>query len=399
VRTVTLSPNQVNLPAGSLWAKMPLIGAAVGIGGLGLSVVLGGGDHAQLFSSYLVAYLYFLSLGLGGLFFVLIQHLTRAGWSVVVRRLGENVAMVLPLFAVLFIPIALGLHDLFHWSHAEAMATDPILAGKSGFLNARAFYSRAVIYFVVWSGLSWWFWSQSRRQDETGAVSITRRLQALSAPGMIAFAVTLTFASFDWIMSLDPHWFSTIFGVYFFSGSTVGIFALLILLALGLQRSGALEGVVTVEHYHDLGKLLFGFVVFWAYIAFSQFMLIWYANIPEETVWFARRWQGGWQEYSIFLVVGNFALPFLLLLSRGLKRNRVGIALASLWLLAMHYVDLYWLVMPSHHEQLHFSPLDLTTFVGVGGFFFATLAIVMRGRILVPIKDPRLAESLDFENA
>ncbi len=215
----------------------------------------------------------------------------------------------------------------------------------------------------------------------------------------MAFAVTLTFASFDWIMSLYPHWFSTIFGVYYFSGAAVGIFALLAILALVLGRANLLAGAVTVEHLHDLGKLLFAFVVFWAYIAFSQFMLIWYGNIPEETAFFADRWNAGWRPVSIALAVGHFVLPFFVLLLRDVKRRAGTFAALGAWMLAMHYLDLYWLVMPTFRPE---SPtptlLDLVAFVALGSLFVGALGWLMRRAALVPVRDPRLSESLSFEN-
>ncbi|HVS01782.1 MAG TPA: quinol:cytochrome C oxidoreductase [Thermoanaerobaculia bacterium] len=397
-RGVTLDPEQVSLPARGWAARLPLVAGGVGVAAAAGALLLGAGDRAQLLHSWLVAFLFFVSLALGGLFFVLLQHLTRAGWSVVVRRLAEHVAATMPLFLLLLLPLAFGLHDLYHWSHAEAVAADPLLQHKQPWLNAPFFLTRAVAYLLLWSAMAWWLRRQSQRQDQMGAVVITRRLQRLSAPGMVLFGVTLTLASFDWIMSLDPHWYSTVFGVYFFSGSAVGIFALLIVLALALQRAGALRGVVTFEHFHDLGKLLFGFVVFWAYIAFSQFMLIWYANIPEETAFYAHRWHHGWQTLSIALAVGHFGLPFFLLLLRDVKRHRLGLWAAASWLLVMHWLDLYWLVMPALHEDPAFHLLDPLCLLAVGGLFTATLAALLRRPALVPIQDPRLAESMAFEN-
>jgi hypothetical protein len=202
-------------------------------------------------------------------------------------------------------------------------------------------------------------------------------------------------------MSLDPHWYSTIFGVYYFSGSVVGILALMLVLLVWLQGKGAMARSVTDEHYHDLGKLLFGFTAFWAYIAFSQFMLIWYGNIPEETIWYAHRWEHGWEHLSVALAIGHFVVPFFFLLPVGVKRRRPLILIASCWMLFMHYLDLYWLVMPSFRPEqgLHPHILDLTTLIAVGGVFAGVLGILMRRSSLIPVRDPRLAESLAFENA
>jgi hypothetical protein len=287
-----------------------------------------------------------------------------------------------------------------------AAAHDPNLAGKAAFLNPGFFYLRSAAYLVLWGAMGWWFRRRSLAQDSTGDPKVTRLLQSASAPALLVYAITLTLASFDWIMSLDPHWYSTIFGVYVFAGSTVAIFALVILLAVVLERRGPLAGVITPEHYHDLGKMLFSFVAFWAYIAFSQYMLMWYGNIPEETVWWGQRLGHGWLGFSVGLALVNFVLPFFFLLSRDVKRHRVTIGIAAVWLLAAHYVDVYWLVMPSLAAHgvgglgsgFRLDWLDLLALVAVVGLFLGTLGLLMRRSALVPVADPRLPESLSFEN-
>jgi hypothetical protein len=389
------------LPKSHRWHKMPVLGIAVGAIGigasLGLAMMLPDTGMKQFFFSYLVAFLYFLSLALGGTLFVLIHYAAKAGWSVVVRRLSENVMGTLCIFAVLFIPIVIGMDTIFHhWTHPGA--DDPILAGKAGYLNSTFFIVRAVIYFAIWTFVSWWFLNKSVGQDTSGDQSVTRTMQKRSAPAIAAIAVSLSFASFDWIMSLDPHWYSTMFGVYYFAGCLVGIFSLLTLLGMALQRTGILEKEITTEHYHDLGKYMFAFLVFWSYIAFSQYMLIWYANIPEETLWIKHRTTGGWELVAYALMIGHFAIPFFFLLPRTIKRNRALLRLGAIWLLLMHFVDLYWLVMPTLHPELHPSLIDLTTMIGVGGFFFAAFGWLARKHAIIPTKDPRLQESLAFEN-
>ncbi len=397
-REFSLPSEQVEIPESSAWTKLlPILAAAVGVLGLVVSFALGAGEEKVRFLyAYLFAFLYFLSIALGGLFFVLLHHLARSGWSVVVRRVAEHVSATLPLFAFLFLPIVWGFGDIFAWSQAEG---DALIEHKAAYLNPTFFFVRAVIFFTVWIVLSSWYRRQSMRQDESGDVAISRRLRTFSAVGMILFALTLNYASVDWIMSLHAHWFSTMFGVYFFAGTVVAILATLILLILQLQAGGLLHNVVTWEHFHDLGKLLFAFTVFWAYIAFSQFMLIWYANLPEETSFFDHRWHGGWEHVSIFLAVGHFALPFLFLLSSDFKRRRWSLTLASCWLLFMHAVDIYWLVLPNFPESHGFHPawVDLSAFVGIGGLFLAVFARSLKGKALVPVRDPRLAESVAFE--
>jgi hypothetical protein len=377
---------------------LPLIAGALGVVLLAVAFIVGKGDPAQLFHSYLFNWVYFAMLSLGGLFFVLLQHLTRAGWSVVVRRLAEAVGATLPVTAILFVPIAFGVRAIYPWA-SEAAAHDPVIAHKSGWLAPGPFVVRAAIYLVLWSLLGWWFWRQSERQDRMGALQITRRMQSVSAPSMLVFAITLTLASFDWVMSLSPRWYSTVFGGYLFGGLAMSSFALLIVLALLLQRRGALGGVVTMEHFHDLGKLMFAFVVFWIYIAFAQFMLQWYANMPEETNWFAARLNPGWLPLTRALVVGHFVIPFFFLLMRDVKRVRWGLWASALWLLLMEWLDIYWLIMPSlYHDGPRLRLLDVLTFLALGLLFAGALAWTLRRRALVPVNDPRLVESLAFEN-
>lgn len=406
---VSLDSQQITLPTTGLWPKLPVVGGILGIVGLGLAFLLGGGGHQRLAFSYLTGFMFWLTIALGGLFFVILHYLARSGWSVVVRRLAEKIAGTLPLFAVLFLPIPLFfMHDLFHWVDAEAVAHDPLLQHKEAYLNAGFFNARAFIYFAIWIGLAYYFNRASQKQDATGDLGTTATLNKRSAPCMVLFGITLNFAAIDWMMTLDPHWFSTIFGVYAFAGCVVAIFSVLIFMCLRLQSHGALEGVVTGEHYHDMGKMLFGFIVFWAYIGFSQFMLIWYANIPEETIWFDHRWHNGWQPVSIFLAVGHFAIPFFWLISQPAKRSRFALTAGALWVLFMHYVDIYWLVMPTpvpsgeHHAMAvqAFQPAvtDFLCWLGIGGLFIAFLGRLLQQGNLVPAADPRLAESLVFES-
>jgi hypothetical protein len=393
-----LTGGQLTIPAGSVWAKLPVIGAVLALVGIGAAYGLGASDTKQLYHSWLVSYLYFLSLALGGLFFVIVQFAARAGWSVVVRRMAENVMATLPVFVLLFVPIALGLHDLYHWTHGEAVEGDPILKWKSGYLNEQFFFIRAAGYFAVWALLSFWYYRKSTGQDASGDPETTRKMQIASGPSIFLFAMSITFAAFDWIMSLDPHWYSTMFGVYYFAGSVVAIFALLAVITIAMRSTGLLDGVVTTEHLHDLGKLVFGFTVFWTYIAFSQYFLIWYANIPEETVWYTHRWGGSWTSVTLLLALGHFVVPFFFMLPRTIKRNRLTLMIGACWMLFMHFVDLYWLVMPNLHHDVHVSVIDVAAFVGIGGVFLAAFGVLLRRHALIPVKDPRLPESLGFEN-
>lgn len=398
--TTALRTEQVTIPAGHPWSRIPWIGGAVGIVGLLASLALASSDPKQFYFSWLVAFLFFLGLALGCLYFVLIHYATQAGWGVVVRRIAENFAATLPVFILLFVPILFGMQQLFPWSVPGAGEKDAMLAAKAPYLNASFFYLRAVVCFVCWSLIATYYARSSAAQDRTGDLSISRRLRKLSGPAIIVLALTQTIASIDWIMSLEPHWYSTIFGVYFFAGSIMACTALLAIVAVAMQRAGFLRDVVTREHLHDLGKLLFTFMVFWTYIAFSQFFLIWYANIPEETIWYKIRLDGSWKPVSAFLALGHFVIPFFFLMSRHIKRGAATLVVGASWMIAMHLLDVYWLVMPALHEHgLSIRLLDLTTFLAVGGFFFGAAAWRTRRQAVVPIRDPRLRESLSFENA
>jgi hypothetical protein len=395
-----VAPEEFQLPADSRWRRLPVAGGMLGLFALSFAFMIRGEHVERFYQSWLVAFLFCVSITLGALFFVLVHFAAKAGWGVVVRRLAESLAAVVPLYFVLFVPILLHLPSLYHWADAEHAAHDPVLAGKAAWLNPTMFGVRAVIYLGAWSILAWSFLTLSRRQDRTGDETLTRRMIALSGPGLIVFALTLTFAAFDWIMSLDPHWYSTIYGVYWFAGSLVGVFATLILITMALTRSGVLRQVITVEHFHDLGKLLYTFMVFWTYIGFSQFFLIWYADLPEETVWYLRRLDGGWKSLTIGLAIGHFAVPFFFLMSEHAKRRRVLLAAGAAWMLLMHLLDTYWLVMPVFLAQgpdLH--PLDLLILIGFVALSLAAFGLVLGRQALVPSRDPRLVESMGFENA
>lgn len=380
------------------------IAGGIGVLGLLASGILGFGGqgeeaHTRFYLAYFVSFVFFLSITLGALFFVILQHLTRAGWSVVVRRFAEAFSVNFWLLLLLFLPLLFGLEHLYEWMRPGVLEHDALLQKKSPYLNRTFFLIRIGIYFLTWILLSRWFFARSLEQDRTGAPELTTLMQKVSAPGMFAFAFTLTFAAFDLLMSLEPHWYSTIFGVYFFSGSALSFFAVLPITSFAIQRSGRLQGVISPEHYHDMGKLIFAFIVFWTYIAFSQYMLIWYGDIPEETTWYLRRQTGEWATLSWFLLIGHFVVPFLALISRIPKRQKGALALGAVWVLFVHYVDLYYLVMPHASEgKVPLHILDLTCFLGIGGFYVAAFANRLRNRSLIPIKDPRLAESLAFEN-
>jgi hypothetical protein len=387
----------IRIPQSSFWHKLPIVSLVVGLMSLAAWATEFRGDPQRSMYGYLFAFVCVLSIALGCMFFVIIQHLTRAGWSVAVRRVAEFAMTAMPLFAILFLPIAFLAGDMFPWSHIEA--GDHALENKAPYLNMTFFMIRSGIYLFVWVVLGWWFYKISVEQDDGTKPQNTRKLWATSAPAIIFYALTVTFASVDWLMSLQPHWYSTIFGVVFFAGCFLAGLAFMTLVLLGLQSAGALRESVTLEHYHDLGKLMFAFIVFWAYVSFSQFMLYWYANIPEETEFYMHRLEHGWQWVSYAIPVTNFIVPFLFILSRHVKKNKVALACFCVYLLVVHCLELFWLVMPNageHGGSLRLG--DLTALLGVFSLFLAWVAYLVSRRNIVAIGDPKLKESLAFEN-
>jgi hypothetical protein len=379
--------------------------AAVSVAALLVAAVLGSmeGDGFRRFSFvYLAAFAVVLAMNLGAVYWVTLQNLVNSNWSVVLRRLAEIFAMNAPLVFVLSLPIvipaALGSGIVYDWADHAKVDADHLLHHKSPYLNPTFFFIRMVVYFGFWTLLARYFYRSSLRQDETAKADIPRTMQKVAGPAMIAFALTMTFAAIDLLMSVDAHWFSTIFGVYFFASAVLSIHATLSLFTMWLQSKGRLKTSVTVEHYHDLGKMLFAFTVFWAYVGFSQFMLIWYANLPEETYWYKERFAHGWGTWAWALLFCHFVIPFFFLLSRHVKRNKTTLAIGALWMLAMVYIDMYWLVMPTIDETPNVGLMDILCLVGLVSALVAGIAYRAQGVNLIPTKDPRLARSLAFEN-
>ncbi len=394
-----LRSEEASIPPGHSWNRIPVMAGSVALLGVVVCAILGYANPKQFFFSWLVSFLFFLSLALGALFFVLIQYASQGGWGIVLRRIGETTFATLPVMGALFLPVLLGLRDLYSWAVPGAAEHDALLHWKAPYLNVPFFVIRAALYFGSWSFIALLYYRGSRGQDVTGDPRVSARLRRLAGPCIIVLALTLTFASIDWIMSLTPHWYSTMFGVYFFSGSFVGFIALLSVVSVAMRRAGLLETVISAEHLHDVGKFLFAFTAFWAYIAFSQFFLMWYGNLPEETIWYRTRIEGSWLPVSLLLMAGHFVAPFFYLMGRTVKRNGATLAIGGAWLLAMHFVDLYWQVMPTLHPAgLRPSVLDAAAFAAIGGCFVAAAGWLMRREALVPLRDPRLAESIAFEN-
>jgi len=355
------------------------------------------------FHAYVTGFSYMLGMVLGSLLLVALLHVSRAGWGVAVRRLAEilaaNVPLMLLLFLPILVPVAWGSASLYEWASPQAVEHDELLQHKAPYLGVAFFTLRALGYFLIWWLIARFFLERSTEQDGSGDPQLTVRMERASGPAILLLGLTVTFASFDWLMALDPKWWSTIYGIYYYSGAFTGAVALLILVAMALQASGRLTTVITVEHYHDLGKLLFAAVVFWGYIAFSQYLLIWYGNLPEETTWYRVRQTGLWGHVSLALVFGHLFIPFFGLLSREVKRRKPLLAFWAAWMLVFHWLDVYWLVMPSlQPEGPPISAIDLCLLAGMACLYAAGVLRVAIVRSLVPLRDPRLAESLVFEN-
>lgn len=359
-------------------------------------------DPRRFLFSYLTGYLFVVSLGVGSLALVMLHHLTGAVWSVSLRRLMENLTWPLGWIALLFVPIALHLDKIYPWAASTGPAGHSLSAHQAKWLTPDFFTMRAVVYLGIWVLVANLLSRASRLQDGEGDTSSIHvgRMRATSAWGLVLLGLTTTFAAFDWIMSLDAHWMSTMFGVYFWIGSLLSSLAALTLLTVTLRATGWLGSAITTEHLHDLGKLLFSFVVFWAYIAFCQYFLIWYANFPEETRWYIARRMGSWNTVSWALLFGHFVMPFALLLSRAARRSSFWLAFASIWILGFHYVDLYWQVMPVLNPggaQPRWLDASLLMMLVLSSG--AMVALACQARPLVPVGDPRLAESLAFRNS
>lgn len=407
-------PPEEQIHLGTLAPKMVRLGLVLAVAGLGVGTALwatGRADTSAFLHAWLLAVVFFLAISLGALFFVQVQHLTRAGWSTNVRRLAEIMAAGAPVLALFLLPVLLNAlmqrGDMFEWAAPGAALHEPAVAKKLPFLNAPFLGVRTAVYLLVWAIFGTFFLSQSRQQDVTGDWKHSYTMQWMAAPATGCFALSVSFFAFDYLMSLETTFYSTVFGIYFFAGCAMSFFATVSLLIMWLQSRGILSASVHREHFHDLGKFLFGFVFFWGYIAFSQYMLIWYGNIPEETQWFLRRQSGAWVGVSAALLIGHFVLPFPGLLSRHVKRSRVGLAFWAVWLLVMEYLDLYWLVMPSaaipgtdgeHIQPPHLGLLEVSLWLGMAGIFLLHFALRARNVPLRPLKDPRLGEALAFEN-
>ena len=368
-------------------------GGALVVGGLGIIGCLVGlfAARAQFFQAYIVSYLFFLGLGLGSMAILMLQYITGGAWGAVIRRLLESATRTLPLLAVLFLPIALGLTDLYEWARPEQVAHDPILQHKSLYLNVPFFLGRAVFYFTAWIGIAYFLNRWSLEQDAGADPRLTRRLEMLSRGGLLLYALTMTFAAMDWGMSLEPHWFSTIYGVMFMGGQGLSTFAFMIPMAALIAERPPFTRIIGPEQFHDLGKLMLAFVMLWAYFALSQYLIIWSANLPEEIPFYLARTKGGWEWVALVLVLVHFVMPFLVLLSRDIKRHARAVAVVALVLVVARFVDLFWLLRPAVAPggfAIHW--LDPAAAAAIGGVWMWFFVSQLKTRPVLPLNDPAI---------
>jgi hypothetical protein len=356
-------------------------------------------DPKRFFASYLTGFVDVTVIPLGCLFFVMVMFLTGSAWSVTMRRIFETVMFAIPIGALLFIPVVLGIHELYEWSHADHVAHDKILQGKAAWLNATGFTIRGFVYFAIWSFLAWRIYANSTKQDRTRSAAEMHATSALSAPGLLLTFLATSFAAFDWVMSLNPHWYSTIFGIYIYAGGGLGCMCTVMLICQWFRKNGILKESIHLEHYHDLGKWMFALTVFWTYIAFSQYLLIWYANLAEETIFYQQRLTGNWKWMSLALLLGHFIIPFFVLLPRAAKRNLNVLFFAAIWILTFCYIDIFWLVMPNFYpDGFTFHWLDLSCLAAVSSTYGFAFWMRLRQHSLVPEGDLRLEQSLAHVN-
>ncbi len=375
--------------------KLSQLGWLLFSAGLFLGVIGFFSDQHRALLNYLMAYMFILSIGIGALLLIALEYVGGADWSVPIRRVVEFLAAIIIFLPILVLPLIFNIHDIFHWAHKDIAAADEILKGKSPYLNETFFIIRVFAVLAIWGLFYFLLIRNSNTQDKTKDQLLTKKNIILSAIFIPFFAITITITAVDWLMSLEPHWFSTIFGVYFFSGSVVASLAAVTLFVVKLKENGYMHPELVDDHLFSLGALQFAFINFWAYIAFSQYLLIWYANLPEENFWFLHRWENGWQYLSILLIIAHFIVPYAALLSQPAKMDPKRLKFISIWILFAHFIDLYWLVMPNVNGY-YFSWIDIIVPLLAIGVIILIFNYRANKSNLVPIGDPKLQKGLDF---
>ncbi|MBI3896412.1 MAG: hypothetical protein HY313_10835 [Acidobacteria bacterium] len=363
----------------------------VGISGFSLCLLGAYWNRVQFFHSYLFAFLFWTGIALGCLAIMMLHHLTAGAWGMVIRRLLESGSKTLALMAFLFVPLIFGLRSIYSWTQPIQLPSQQL-----EYLNIPFFIARAALYFLIWLWIVYLLGRWSQEQERGEGSRLLRKMRLLSGPGLVLYGLTASFAAIDWIMSLEPHWYSTIFGLLVIGGQVLSAMAFVIVALVLLAARQPLVGIVQPRHFHDLGKLLLAFVMIWAYLAFSQLLIIWSGNLTEEIPWYLHRWQGGWLWIGILLIVFHFALPFFLLLSRDLKRSGKTLAILAMFLLLMRAMDLFWLVVPGFSpERFRIHWMDVAASIGVGGLWLAFFIWQLKKRSLLPVGDPQLPPALE----
>jgi hypothetical protein len=375
--------------------KIRFVSLIVGVAGLAIAATVWVFHPEQFFRSYLVGYLLWIGISLGSLSLLMLHHMVGGRWGFVIRRILEAATRTLPLMLVLFLPLLLGLDFLYEWARPEEVAHDEILQHKAPYLNVPFFVIRAGLYFAVWIGLSFFLSKLSGQQDQENSEKLQSRFRSFSAPGIGLYALTVTFASIDWVMSLEAHWFSTIYGLLYVASFALITLAFCVIVLQLLSKHEPLASVVRDNHFHDLGNLILAFVMLWAYLSFSQYLIVWSANLPEEVPWYVHRLHGGWQYLGLFLIVFHFAIPFFLLLLRTTKKSGRQLAGLAALLVIVRLADLIFLVVPplSHGGGLNIQWTDIVVPLGIGGFWITIFATKLKERSLLPLNDPRFVET------
>jgi len=390
-----MSSSTVEYQKKELPAKVKTVGMTLLLVGLVLVVLGYIVNPTRTAYNNIIGFTFLASIGVGSLFFVAIEYLAGAVWSTPFRRVGEFLSSLIIILPILFIPLLLNMNNVFHWTHPAP--ADKILVDKAPYLNVNFFIIRVVVFWLLWLVFYYFITKNSGKQDHTKDQLLTKKNIKISALFMPVFALTISFTAIDWLMSLAPHWFSTIFGVYYFSGTVLTALAAATIFIIPLSERGYLVKGIHTDSYYSLGALLFAFTNFWAYIAFSQFLLIWYANLPEETIWFLARWEGNWKFVSIGLLVVHFLIPYIGLLSQPSKMNPKRLLIIASVILFAHYYDLYWLTMPNFSKgEVAFGWIELGFPIMIAGLIILVFIYRTKKENLVPIGDPKLKRGIDF---
>ena len=377
--------------------KVSKIGFGLLLVGLVLMIAAFALDYRRAMFDYLTMFMWLLSIGLGSLGLIALEYISGASWSTPFRRVSEFLASLLPILAVLAIPIIIGMRELFIWTDPEVVATDALIQGKEAYLNTEFFIIRTALCFLIWILFYFLLIRNSQKQDKDSLPQYTKSNIKISVAFAPLFMLTLTIIAVDFMMTLFPHWYSTIYGVYYFSGTLVASYAALTLISVLLKQNGYLSSRISNDHFYSMGTLMFGFNVFWGYIAFSQFLLQWYADIPEETFWYIMRWEHSWQYVSIALFVVHFVIPFLVLLPRSFKTNLGKLKFMAIWMLVAHYLDLYWLIMPAYdHHDAVFGWQEIGFPLFAVGLVILVFKMRTKKTNMMPVGDPKLEHGLNF---